>query len=87
MIVQHYYRQQIYDARRPTNDLSASDECTFFHKLNTTGPTAYSTVAHNNFHSLSDILRSHPHLHISKDYYNNQRRFGHRWSDWAKKNR
>ena len=88
MILQHYHRQQIYDAMRPTIDLSASDECTSFHKLNTTGPTAYSTVAHNNFHSLSDILHYHPRFYIfphPQDYYNNKKRFGHTWSEWAKK--
>ena len=56
MILQHYHRQQIYEAVRPTIDLSAR-------KLNTTGLTAYSTVAHNNVHSLSDILHHHPRLY------------------------
>ena len=62
--------------------------CTFFHKLNTTGPTAYSTVAHKNFHSLSDILHHYPRFYIfphQQDYYNNKKTFGHTWSEWAKK--
>ena len=56
MLLQHYHRQQIFDTMHPTIVLSASDECSFFHKLDPTGPIAYSTVAHNNFHSLSDVL-------------------------------
>ena len=88
MILQHYHCQQIYEAMRPTIDLSASDGCTFFHKLNTTVPTACSTVTHNNFHSLSEILHHHPRFYIfphPQDYYNNQKTFGHTWSKWAKK--
>ena len=83
MILQHYHRQQIYDAMRQTIDLSASDVCTFF-----TNPTAYSTVTHNNFHSLSDILHHHRRFYIfphPQDYYNNKKKFGHTWSEWAKK--
>ena len=88
MILQHYHCQQIYEAMRPIFYLSASDGCTFFHKLNTTGPTAFSTVAHNNFHSLSNILHHHPRFSIFphlQDYYNNKKRFGHTCSKWEKK--
>ena len=82
MILQHYHCQQIYDGMRRTPDLSANDKCTFFHNLNTTGPTAYSAVAHNIFHSLSDKLHHHSRFYISRhsqDYYNNKRRFSHTW--------
>ena len=51
-------------------------------------PAVYSTVARNNFHSLSDILHYHPHFYIfphPQDYYNNKKTFGHTWSERAKK--
>ena len=88
MILQHYHRQQIYEAMLPTIDLSPSDGCTFFLPLNTTGPTTYSGDAHNNFHSLSEILHNHPRLYIflhPEDYYNNKKRFSHTWSECGKK--
>ena len=85
MLVKHH-KQIIHDQVHPTIDLCASDGCTFFHDIDCSGNNAYSTIGHDNFRYLKDILHHHPKFHIfphPQDYYNSKYKYGNTWTKWA----
>ena len=74
-MLETHHKQIIYDQVHPTIDLCASDECTFFHNIDCSGNNAYSTIRHDSFRYLKDILHHHPKFYIfphPQDYYNSK---------------
>ena len=75
LVLEKHHKQAIYDQVHPTIDLCASDGCTFFHDIDCSGNNAYSTIGHDNFSHLKDILHHHPKFYIfpdPQDYYNSK---------------
>ena len=64
LVLEKHHKQVIYDQVHPTIDLCASDGCTFFHDIDCSGNNAYSTIGHDNFRYLKDILHHHPKFYI-----------------------
>ena len=86
LVLEKHHKQVIYDQVRPTIDLCASDGCTFFHDIDCSGNNAYSTIGHDNFRYLKDILHHHPKFYIfphPQDYYNSKYKYGNTWTEWA----
>ena len=86
LVLEEFHRQIIYNQVRPTKDLCASDLCSFFHGIDCSGNNAYSTIRHDNFRYLKDILHHHPKFYIfphPQDYYNTKYQFGNTWTKWA----
>ena len=66
--------------------LCASDECTFFHAIKCSRDTAYTTIGHDTFRFLKDILHHHPKFYIfphPQDYYNPKQKYGNTLTEWA----
>ena len=73
LVLEKQHKQIIYDQVRTTIDLCASDGCTLFHDIDCSSNNAYSTMGHDNFRYLKNILHHHPKLYIfphPQDYYN-----------------
>ena len=86
LVLEKHHKQVIYDQVHPTIDLCASDGCTFFHDIDCSGNNAYSTIGHDNFRYLKDILHHHPKFYIfphPQDYYNSKYKYGNTWTEWA----
>ena len=86
LVLEKHHKQIIYDQVHPTIDLCASDGCTFFHDIDCSGNNAYSTIGHDNFRYLKDILHHHPKFYIfphPQDYYNSKYKYGNTWTEWA----
>ena len=86
LVLEKHHKQAIYDQVHPTIDLCASDGCTFFHDIDCSGNKAYSTIGHDNFRFLKDILHHHPKFYIFRhpqDYYNSKYKYGNTWTEWA----
>ena len=86
LVLEKHHKQVIYNQVRPTIDLCASDGCTFFHDIDCSGNNAYSTIGHDNFRYLKDILHHHPKFYIfphPQDYYNSKYKYGNTWTEWA----
>ena len=86
LVLEKQHKQMIYDQVHPTIDLCASDGCTFFHDIDCSGNNAYSTIGHDNFRYLKDILHHHPKFYIfphPQDYYNSRYKYGNTWTEWA----
>ena len=86
LVLGTHHRQIIYDQVHSTIDLCASDGCTFFHNIDCSGNNAHSTIGHDNFRYLKDILHHYPEFHIfphSQDYYNSKYKYGNTWTEWA----
>ena len=85
-MLEKHHKQIIYDQVHPTIDLCASDGCTSFHDIDCSGNNAYSTIGHDNFRYLKDILDHHPKFYIflhPQDYYNSKYKYGNTWTEWA----
>ena len=85
-VLEKLHWQIIYNQVRPTIDLCASNQCSFFHDINCSGNNAYSTSRHDNFRYLKDILHHHPKFYIfphPQDYYNTKYTYGNTWTEWA----
>jgi hypothetical protein len=85
-VLEKHHKQVIYDQVHPTIDLCASDGCTFFHDIDCSGNNAYSTIGHDNFRYLKDVLHHHPKFYIfphPQDYYNSKYKYGNTWTEWA----
>ena len=86
LVLEKHHKQVIYDQVHPTIDLCASDRCTFFHDIDCSCNNAYSTIGHDNFRYLKDILHHHPKFYIfphPQDYYNSKYKYGNTWTEWA----
>ena len=86
LVLEKHHKQVIYDQVHPTIDLCASDRCTFFHDIDCSGNNAYSTIGHDNFRYLKDVLHHHPKFYIfphPQDYYNSKYKYGNTWTEWA----
>ena len=86
LVLEKHHIQVIYDQVHPTIDLCASDGCTFFHDIDCSGNNAYSTIGHDNFRYLKDILHHHPKFYIfphPQDYYNSKYKYSNTWTEWA----
>ena len=86
LVLETFHKQVIYNQVRPTIDLCARDQCSFFHDIDCSGNNAYSTIGHDNFRDLKDILHHHPKFYIfahPQDYYNTKYKYGNTWTDWA----
>ena len=86
LVLEKHHKQVIYDQVHPTIDLCASDGCTFFHDIDCSGNNAYSTIGHDNFRYLKDVLPHHPRFYIfphPQDYYNSKYKYGNTWTEWA----
>ena len=86
LVLKGFHKQIIYNQVRPTIDLCASDLCSFFHGIDCSGNNAYSTIGHDNFRYLKDILHHHPKFYIfprPQDYYNTKYKCGNTWTEWA----
>ena len=86
LVLEKHHKQIIYDQVHPTIDLCVSDGCTIFHDIDCSGNNAYSTIGHDNFRYLKDILHHHPNFYISphpQDYYNSKYKYGNTWTEWA----
>ena len=86
LVLEKHHKQAIYDQVHPTIDLCASDGCTFFHDIDCSGNNAYSTIGHDNFRYLKDILHHHQKFYIfphPQDYYNSKYKYGNTWTEWA----
>ena len=86
LVLEKHHKQVIHDQVHPTIDLCASDGCTFFHDIDCSGNNAYSTIGHDNFRYLKDVLHHHPKFYIfphPQDYYNSKYKYGNTWTEWA----
>ena len=86
LVLEKYHKQIIYDQVHPTIDLFASDGSTFFHDIDCSGNNAYSTIGHDNFRYLKDILHHHQNFYIfphPQDYYNSKNKYGNTRTEWA----
>ena len=86
LMLEKHHKQIIYDQMHPTIDLCPSDRCTFFDDIDCSGNNAYSTIGHDNFRYLKDILHHHPKFYIfphPQDYYNSKYKYGNTWTEWA----
>ena len=86
LMLEKHHKQIIYNQVHPTIDLCASDGCTFFHDIDCSDNNAYSTIGHDNFRYLKDILHHHPKFYIfpdPQDYYNSKYKHGNTWTEWA----
>ena len=85
-MLEKHHKQIIYNQVHPTIHLCASDGCTFFHDIDSSDNNAYSTIGHDNFRYLKDILHHHPKFYIfphPQDYYNSKYKYGNTWTEWA----
>ena len=86
LVLEKHHKQVIYDQVHPTKDLCASDGCTFFQDIDCSGNNAYSTIGHDNFRYVKDILHHHPKFYIfphPQHYYNSKYKYGNTWTEWA----
>ena len=86
LVLENHHKQIIYDQVHPTIDLCASDGCTFLRDIDCSGNNAYSTIGHDNFRYLKDILHHRAKFYIfphSQDYYNSKYKYGNMRTEWA----
>ena len=86
LVLEKHHKEIIFDKVHPTIDLCPSDGCTFFHDIDCSGNNAYSTIGHDNFRYLKDILHHHRRFYIfphPQDYYNSKYKYGNTWTEWA----
>ena len=86
LVLEIFHKQIIYNQVRPRIDLCASDQCSFFQDIHCSGNNAYSTIGHDHFPYLKDILHHHPKFYIfphPQDYYNTKYKYGNTWTEWA----
>ena len=86
LVLKGFHKQIIYNQVRPTIDLCASELCSLFHGTDCSGNNAYSTVGHDNFRYLKDMLHHQTKFYIfphPQDYYNTKYKYGNTWTEWA----
>ena len=86
LVLERHHKQIIDDQVHPTIDLCASDGCTFFDDIDCSGNNAYSTIGHDDFRYLKDILHHQPKFYSfphPQDYYNSKYKYGNTSTEWA----